>query len=168
MWKQKETSPGIVFEENANAGGAPHYEYIFSHSISKLLDIQGLSKIGRYLGDDQSKKDQKRVEDLKVLGPVIERSMEVMRKGFDARIQQCLGHNNIASFEFCIGPLYGMHGILRREFALATAYIIRQYSMCLDNHFTPEYCVRNAEVKYNELTRDFYHRMNLAQGLGYN
>lgn len=133
-----------------------------------MLDTKGLGKVGKYLGDDQSKKDQKRVDDLKILGPVIERSMEVMRKGFDARIQQCMGLNNIGSFEFCIGPLFGMHGILKKEFALATAFIIRQYSICLENHFTPEYCVRNAESKYKELTGDFYHRMNLSQSRVYN
>lgn len=50
------------------------------------MDTKGLGKLGKYLGDDQSKKNQKRVDDFKVLGPVIERSMDVMRKGFDTRI----------------------------------------------------------------------------------
>jgi len=50
------------------------------------MDTNGLGKLGKYLGDDQSKKNQKRVDDFKVLGPVIQRSMDVMRKGFDTRI----------------------------------------------------------------------------------
>jgi hypothetical protein len=158
---------GIVFPDDKDSNRRPHFEQTITEPFAAVFDFKKLSTVGKYLGDDQSKKDQNRVNDFKTLGRAVEGSMEVMRKGFDARIQQCMGHNNLGSFEYCIEPLFGLHKIIRKEYALATAFIIRQYGICLDNHFTPEYCVRNAETKYKELTGEFYQRMNLSQSIAY-
>ena len=57
MWNQKKPASGIVFTEEKNSDGSLSYEYIFNHSLSSLIDIKGLGKLGKYLGDDQSKKD---------------------------------------------------------------------------------------------------------------
>ena len=125
MWAQNKPSSGIVFSEENESKGNLSFEFIFNQSFSSPFVKKQLFKRGKDLGDELSKKQHKRVEDFKVLGPVVDKSMEIMRKGFDARIQQCMSHSNIASFEFCIIPLFSMHGILRKEYALATAYIVR-------------------------------------------
>ena len=156
----------LIFEEenskgNKNNSGGVFFEQsgsnLFSYSISMNEKMQKDMQM-----DDIARAQQKRIEDFKVLEPVIERSMKNIRNGFEARINLCMNYNTISSFDYCISPLFNIHNHLKREFALGTAFILRQYNMCLDNQFSSEYCSHNAESRFKEMTSDFYNRMNIS------
>ena len=107
-----------IYERNPSKGKLIYQEEVtfpVMYWVNKLknLDTSIQTKYNQFVQSDELTKAQEaRQEAFSCLGVVIDKHMKNIMNGFNARIEQCYGHTNIASFDYCVSPLFNAQKLL--------------------------------------------------------